>query len=522
MPGSKLNDLERKLISFWENPSADFEPALLKAISIEGSPTLRGIANLRVPFNYPLTAISGRNGVGKSTIMALAAFSALKPPDWTVGRWPASIYRAQPKRMTYHWSDFFFRHAGDPLFDGLTINFTYVAQGDEFDVKRYRSSRSWKTLPDPGRSQTPKFPRRPIEFVSLSRIIPPAEINQFRLRFGQRPKPVVVHKLDADICSNMTEIFGRRYESLELHESNGLKLAKCRSGMDYTGFNMGAGENAAILILFALSRLPEGGLLLIEEIEHGLHPEAQRLLVKVLSRILKNRHSQLICSTHSETIIDCLPRQGRTLLARTGPDHLCHDGPTTRFAISEMDGEAYPEATVYVEDNFSERLVRWALSPNTRKRIRVVAVGNNARVVRQFAAHIRGENPGPALCLLDGDCRESDADRWLRSEDLPNLSQKPVLLPGDGLSPEKWTIDKIKEETYLKRFATRLGITTQEAHDLIQTLDALPDSHSCCYELEERQGLMAGQGGDILVSVVASDHPELDRIRSSISELLEP
>ena len=522
MPGSKLNDLERKLLNFWENPSPNFEPALLKAISIEGPPALRGITSLHVPFNYPFTAVSGRNGSGKSTIMALAAFSALKPSAWTVGRWPASIHRAQPKRMTYHWRDFFFRHTGDPLFNGLTINFTYVAQGDEFDVKRYRSSKSWKTLPDPGRSQTPKFPKRPIEFVSLSRIIPPAEINQFRLRFGQRPRPGVVYELDADICDKMTEIFGRRYERLELHEIDGLRLAKCRSGADYTGFNMGAGENAAILILFALSRLPEGGLLLVEEIEHGFHPEAQRRLVAVLSRILKERHSQLICSTHSKTIIDCLPRQGRILLTRTGADHVCHDGLTTRFAISEMDDETYPEATVYVEDNFSERLVRWSLSPDTRKRVRVIAVGNNARVVRQLAAHIRGENPGPALCLLDGDCNERDADRWLKSEDLPSISRKPIFLPGDGLSPEKWVIGKIKEETYLKRFATRLGITMREARNLIQTLDALSDPHSCCYEIEKQQGLIAGQAADILTSTIAPDHPELNGVRSSIDKLLDP
>ncbi|MDE0153241.1 MAG: AAA family ATPase [Gammaproteobacteria bacterium] len=521
MPGNNLNNLEEDLLQFWENPGADFEPALLKAISIEGPPALRGIMNLRVPFNYPLTAISGRNGVGKSTVMALAAFSALKPPSWTVNQWPTSIHRMQPKSMAYNWHDFFFHHAGEPLSDGLTINFAYVAKGDEFDVKRFRSSRAWKTLPDPGRSRTPKFPKRPIEFVPLSRIIPPAEINQFRLRFGKQSKPATIQELGTNICSSMTEIFGREYEHLELHEVDGLRLAKCRSGAHYTGFNMGAGENAAIAILFALLRLPKGGLLLVEEIENGLHPEAQRRLVSVLARVLKERRSQLICSTHSETIIDCLPRQGRILLTRSGPYHFCHDGPTTRFAISEMDSRPHPEATVYVEDNFSEHLVRRALSSDTRKRVRIIAVGNNVRVVRQLAAHIRAQSPGPALCVLDGDCTETEAGKWLRSEDIPDEESKLKFLPGNGLPPEKWAIKVLRERTYLKRFAHNLDIEIPAARDLIQALDALPNHHDCCHELEQRQALSTGEGLSILLSAIALDHPELDEIRLAINTLIE-
>ena len=520
MPGSKLNDLEKELLRFWENPGASFTPALLKAISIEGPPALRGIMDLHVPFDYPFTAISGRNGVGKSTVMALAAFSALKPSGWIVSRWPTSTHRTQPKRTAYYWRDFFFRHIGEPFHHGLTINFTYAAKGDEFDVKRCLTSRAWKTLPDPGRSKTPKFPKRPIEFISLSRVIPPAEINQFRLRFGKRIRPVVIHELDESICRNMEEIFGRAYENLELHEIDGLRLAKCKSGADYTGFDMGAGENAALAILFVLSRLPKGGLLLIEEIEHGFHPEAQRRLVDVLTHILKERRSQLICTTHSETIIDRLPRQGRILLTRSGTTHMCLDAPTTRFAIAEMDGKVRPEATVYVEDNFSECLVRHALSANTRKRVRIIAVGNNVRVVRQFAAHIRAENPGPALCLLDGDCNREKVNDWFGSENVPIEKRNFGFLPGHGLSPEKWVINSTKDDVYLERLSFQLGIEVLIARELLQALDALPDPHACCYELEERQGLKIGEGMGVLISTVAHDHPELDEVRSTINSLL--
>jgi len=125
VPGRRLSNEEKRLTEFWTEPPANFSMPLLKGVTIEGPPTLRGIERLRVPFDYPITAICGRNGVGKSTILALSAFSSRRPNDWTVAPWPTSPTRKQPVLTTYAWNDFFFRHADDPPYDGLTIKFAY-------------------------------------------------------------------------------------------------------------------------------------------------------------------------------------------------------------------------------------------------------------------------------------------------------------------------------------------------------------------------------------------------------------
>ena len=65
MPGRRLSSVERSLLEFWREPPDTFRPALLKGVTIEGPPSLRGISNLQIRFDYPLTAICGRNGVGK-------------------------------------------------------------------------------------------------------------------------------------------------------------------------------------------------------------------------------------------------------------------------------------------------------------------------------------------------------------------------------------------------------------------------------------------------------------------------
>ena len=45
--------------------------ALLRQIILSKG-SLRGINSLNITFEYPITAIAGRNGAGKSTILALA------------------------------------------------------------------------------------------------------------------------------------------------------------------------------------------------------------------------------------------------------------------------------------------------------------------------------------------------------------------------------------------------------------------------------------------------------------------
>src|ERR1700730_601810 len=50
----------------------DISKATLMRVEIkEGE--LRGLTNLKLHFRYPITAISGRNGTGKSTILACVA-----------------------------------------------------------------------------------------------------------------------------------------------------------------------------------------------------------------------------------------------------------------------------------------------------------------------------------------------------------------------------------------------------------------------------------------------------------------
>src|SRR5688572_25598077 len=84
MPGRNLSDDEANLLAFWEAPPANLRCPLLRAVEVAGGNGLRALNGVRIPFNYPITAICGKNGTGKSTVLALAALAFHTPAAWHV------------------------------------------------------------------------------------------------------------------------------------------------------------------------------------------------------------------------------------------------------------------------------------------------------------------------------------------------------------------------------------------------------------------------------------------------------
>ena len=522
MPGRRLSNNEKSLLSFWQQPPSNFLQALLKAITIDGPPRLRGIEKLRVPFAYPITAICGRNGVGKSTILSLAALSANRPEDWRVAPWPTSPRRKPPSRMNYHWSDFFFRHHSAPSYTGFKVIFDYSIAGNEIEIERLRTDKyRWRTNPDQGRSKRPRFPKRSIEFVSLSRILPPSELRDARNAFGTQ-KESSTESLSQDILENLSWILGRTYATVDVHETNKVRLARCNAGADYSGFDMGAGENAAIAILSALGRLPNGGLLLIEEIEHGFHPEAQKSLINALTEIVKKTKQQIIFTTHSEHIIDALPREARVLVDKVNADHTAWPSPTTRLAMSNMIGTPQEEATIYVEDNFSATLVSTCLPLALRSRVRIVVIGDASKVAGQMGAHVRGGFPGQAKCIFDGDCDIKTIKQWMLREDINTTPEEFFCqLPGDNLPPELWVIRELVKEPYIGRFAAQIGDDKSAILEKLNRVQNLPDHHDVPYKLSNYLRIHEKDMSYAMISALALEHPALEEIRCSVEEMLE-
>ena len=521
MPGRRLSSVETGLLEFWREPPADFPQALLKGVAVEGPPSLRGIGSLQIRFDYPLAAICGRNGVGKSSILALTAFSARRPDGWVTGPRPIPRVRGMPKTMNFAWDEFFFRRREDPPLDGLKIHFDYTVGGDDLRVSRVRRPGGrWKTLPDPGRSRIPTLPARPVDFLSLSRILPPGELRDVRRGFATGAGRTL-HRLSETARTAMSAILGRGYEDVEVRTQGGANLARCAAGASYNGFDMGSGESSAVAILSALDRLPAGGLLLVEEVEHGFHPEAQLRLIEALTKQVVKKKQQVIFTTHSEYVLDHLPKMARILVERHSVDgHRSLHAPTTRQAMHAMVGDARPELTIYVEDEFARAVVLGCLDGKTRRRVRVVPIGAGARVVEQMAVHRRAGFDGQALCLLDGDSRQRDVRRWARSAELPRDDWRILRLPGNGVPPEQWILEALRIDECLDHLVESTRSDRGEIVSWLADLPNLPDPHDLPREFGRRSG-MDHEGAVFALTTAAGLHPDLDAVRDAVGGCLD-
>ncbi len=522
MPGRRLNDNERRLLEFWENLPQNFPRAFLRQVKVEADPGLRGIQRLGVPFNFPITAICGRNGVGKSTVLALAAISARPAPIWTAYRSNTRPKRQPRAGQGYTFQDFFHRRSTAPVLNGIIINWVLVDHGNETEYGARVIEGRWRRVTDPGRHDAHRqLPPREIDVIPISRVLPPSDISGVRSAFVAADG-MQVERLNAQSLAALSFIMGKTYQAADTQTVRGFLLQNCRAGARYSGFDMGAGECAVITLLSRLQKMPTGGLVLIEEIELGLHPEAQERLMECLIKICWTKKLQIICTTHSEAVLDSLPRQARVLLRKHGTDHESIANVSTRFAIHEMTGNPQPELMIYVEDKFAALLIEEALPSALRRRVLIREIGDKATLARQAVAHLKMQVPLVALSVFDGDCTQQEIETWIANETAGRQDLQPswLILPGQGQGPERWTLEALRLPDYCAALAIQLNCPNLEALGHIDAMLVHLDLHDAGHVLSGRTGLEREECRRRIVRSVAQRHPAMDAIRLQVEQRL--
>ncbi len=334
MPGTRLNDSERRLLNWWNSAAAN---GFLESIEVEGADGagLRGIRSAHIKFSYPVTVISGKNGSGKSTILALCAlaFHGSK----------ASPSRNSRNGKYYTFQDFFFKGNGDPDISGVKITWNY--KGSQNPLKIKKKSDKWMHYE--------RRPSKPVHFIGISRCIPAFEQSALRSHFGSNKRQQQPQTVNNSAKKYISAILGKSYKSAETMASSKYKIRSCSSDATYTSFNMGTGEDIVIELISSLFSTPEMSLVVIEELEVGLHPSAQKELAQALPKIAKERKLQIIISSHSEYIIDNLPRESRIVIERGKKEHHIQYKPSTRSALNNLTNTTNSELLIFCEDEFA-------------------------------------------------------------------------------------------------------------------------------------------------------------------------
>ncbi len=266
----------------------------------------------------------------------------------------------------------------------------------------------------------------------------------------------------------MSAVFCRDYSDIELREFNSYRLFRAkRKNISYTGFNMGAGENAVLGLLLEILRAGDGALIIVDEIELGLHIQAQKRLMYELKKICNKHHVQIICSTHSKEILECIPPAGR-LFIKIGEERIdIIPGISPNYVFGKLAGTNSNEITAFVEDDVGQLFLRNLLSLSVRERINIIQVGSDQAILRHMAVHYR-ENNDDFIAFLDGDKRTAKGsairtikkylEDCLRSNDSQDsfedfISSRLNYLPGEEW-PEKELIKSVldqKDVSYLEK-----------------------------------------------------------------------
>jgi len=76
---------------------------------------------------------------------------------------------------------------------------------------------------------------------------------------------------------------------------------------DYDASLLSDGTLRVLSIAAAMLSAPEDSLVVIEEIDNGVHPSRARHLLKNIRDIAERRHLRVLLSTHNPALLDALP-----------------------------------------------------------------------------------------------------------------------------------------------------------------------------------------------------------------------
>jgi predicted ATPase len=379
-------------------------PKFIRGITLN---PFRHISDLDVEFQHPISVISGTNKSGKSTIlMALACshfdFQKRNTQNGKLERqtWSSIMKFTNHDRQQVDWNYF--------------INYKTGSKLERSRGQRKYSTKKWNGIA----KKESQFKDRQSIFIDLDRITPARNFNN---KIFSLAKNAVATQISAK--TNIIE----GYISYVLEQN--ISLQKIAAHLDkdiftyidsnnYSSYNAATGEEVLLKIILDIVEAKKGSLILIDEIEIGLHPKVQRRLMDVIYNIARNEDKQFIITTHSPSILSSVPEKSRIFIEK-GVSNTFKAIPniSVNAALSKMDSCSYPLFDLYCEDNESKSIIYKAITGiqinhqqlNFHDLVNVIVSGSASQTYTYFKSHketypYKRIKTGYA-CILDGDRR---------------------------------------------------------------------------------------------------------------------
>ena len=516
----RYSQVDRKNLAWFEK---DTSRATLLAIKVKKG-NIRGLQKADFQFRYPLTAISGRNGTGKTTALALAACAYHNDAD---GHNP--LNRKYPY---YTFSDFFIQSQDESPLEGVEI--LYEILYDNWNRSERMPTgvgrgwqKRWKRMGGKWNNYDLRVDRNVI-FYGIERIVPHAERSVYR-SYRRRFRETSIFYWEDEVKECVSRVLGKPYKRLWHRSYSGYRLPMLESGSKvHSGFNLGAGENALINVFSGILSCDKSLLVVIDELELGLHEEAQRRLVSELKNLAESRHIQLIFTTHSPAVLRELPPEARLFIESGSGDTHIVEGISTEYAAGRLAGRPNAELDILVEDDVAASIVRQSLDQELRYRTSILSIGSPAAIIRNMAGRRRSHASKDVIAILDGDMA-TNSELYVNlfinalestkepEKDKDWLLRRLSFLPGEAW-PERWLITTVL--SVAGDVAEAFDTTIKKAKEMLEC-SLLEDRHQEFSVLAERLACDEKYLRERLASIaVATDNDARDMLRMFILEVM--
>ena len=438
-------------------------PHFLAEIHLKG---IRGIDDVRVKFDYPVSVIAGGNASGKSTVLFAAACAYKVPGAGVKDFVPSTLFPDYRPKVGVR---------ADPKQE-IVIEFDYSTPDGRHSM-RWRRSKGWNRS-FLGRKNATQ-PERPVYLRTLSNLSNPSEVrgvlSMSRLSAAPQETP-----LTASQIAFAQQMLPFRYaEVVNLSGGSGarnLLFAAQERGAAYSELHMAAGERAILRLSREIAQL-EGALVLIDEVEAGLHPWVQQLLMLQLQQLALRHDLQVVVTTHSPVVLDSVPAHGRIFLERDDAGQVAVRPAYRDVVQNALYGRSSDALNLLCEDSAAEGILQGVfdvLLPRERIRRESVRVGRDTGA-NEFPMHATAFRKFGQIqnfvFVLDGDKRDSDLGETIRARAGTDV---PVLfLPGDE-APENWIWTALRRDP--AGSATELRIDPADLTALMDRADNVYDT----------------------------------------------
>lgn len=454
----------------------------------------RHLEDVTLSFPSNITCISGENGTGKSTILALIACKhSKKSPGYRDNE-----YFFFEDGEYYTMSTFMKKTIHDTFSDEWKVNYTVLTHSEDGRERadgtkvyerssRYQTNYGWRF------ENKHRF-KRPLFYWRWKDNIPSLE------------NPSIAKRLsDFDLAANQTYIEGLqtslRYvfddhtiDIEPLSRTNDNPFTTVFKWTDHSTYNSASGKDKTIRLLALLYRIQNKSIVLIDEFEIGLHPKIQVSLLKEMRSIAERKRLQIILTTHSRDIIAVTKPEERIHLSNINGSIEIYSQPSEQFIFSDISDE---KLEIFCEDEVAqlwlEEIIKFNGQRSLLNNITFLPIGSCSEVINHSKATFR--NSGFFISVLDGDKKaENELERTIRpakfyqkinEEDRETLrsmyEMNTQYLPSE-LAPEKLFLEILNtSQLYKDKFKDEYNIQDGTISYIVEQLSEL-DNHHKYYE----------------------------------------